>query len=154
MFKSHHQSNPMRSMKSNGNSASSTSSVRSVSNAVKVSNGNSVMMQTRKQQKPSSPKSQNSQDSYDEVDDAPVPEGLVRCQICKRNFAEDRLEKHQTICQKTKAKKRKVYDASKKRVQVRLLEYYTKDLKLGLDLKNMQIRLIFNSLRLILNPFT
>lgn len=57
-----------------------------------------------------------SQSSFDE--NAPVPEGLIRCGICKRNFAEDRIEKHQVICQKTKVKKRKVYDASKKRVQV------------------------------------
>lgn len=66
-------------------------------------------------------KSENSpQSSFDEPDDAPVPEGLVRCGICKRNFAEDRIEKHQTVCQKNKTKKRKVYDASKKRVQVSL----------------------------------
>lgn len=51
--------------------------------------------------------------------ESPVPEGLIRCGICKRKFAEDRIEKHQVICQKTKVKKRKVYDASKKRVQVR-----------------------------------
>lgn len=51
-------------------------------------------------------------------DEGPVPEGLVRCTICKRNFAEDRIEKHQSVCSKMKTKKRKVYDASKKRVQV------------------------------------
>lgn len=56
-------------------------------------------------------------DSLDEVE-APVPEGLVRCGICKRNFLEERIATHQVICQKNKVKKRKVYDASKKRVQV------------------------------------
>lgn len=66
--------------------------------------------------KPAMVKQVSSNDSFD--DDAPIPEGLVRCSICKRNFAEDRIEKHQVICQKTKVKKRKVYDASKKRVQV------------------------------------
>uniref|UniRef100_A0A182IUA5 C2HC/C3H-type domain-containing protein n=1 Tax=Anopheles atroparvus TaxID=41427 RepID=A0A182IUA5_ANOAO len=47
----------------------------------------------------------------------PVPDGLERCDICSRNFAEDRIEKHRTICQKTKAKKRKVFDVTKHRVQ-------------------------------------
>jgi hypothetical protein len=123
MFKSQHQQNPARSMKSSGNSASSSGSVRSATHATatKAPNGNSVVMQP-KVQKQNSAKSQSSQESVDEVDDAPVPEGLVRCSICKRNFAEDRLEKHQTICQKTKSKKRKVYDASKKRVQVRFYQ--------------------------------
>jgi hypothetical protein len=64
-------------------------------------------------------KENSQQSSFEEEDDAPVPEGLIRCGICKRNFAEDRIEKHQSVCQKTKAKKRRVYDASKKRVQVR-----------------------------------
>lgn len=126
MFKSRQQQqNPTRTVKS-GNSASSTSSVRSMPPqanpiASKIgSNGSSAGMQP-KVTKPSSVKSQNSQESIDEVDDGPVPEGLVKCQICKRNFIEDRLEKHQAICQKTKTKKRKVYDASKKRVQVKCL---------------------------------
>ncbi|ETN61727.1 hypothetical protein AND_006610 [Anopheles darlingi] len=48
--------------------------------------------------------------------DGPVPEGLARCDICSRNFADDRIEKHRTICQKTKAKKRKVFDVTKQRV--------------------------------------
>lgn len=65
---------------------------------------------------PPKPSSSVDDDDYDE--NAPVPEGLVRCSICKRNFAEERIEKHQVICQKTKSKKRRIYDASKKRVQV------------------------------------
>ncbi|XP_035780668.1 uncharacterized protein DDB_G0271670-like isoform X1 [Anopheles albimanus] len=48
--------------------------------------------------------------------DGPVPDGLTRCDICSRNFADDRIEKHRTICQKTKAKKRKVFDVTKQRV--------------------------------------
>ncbi|XP_053680931.1 uncharacterized protein LOC128731811 [Anopheles nili] len=47
----------------------------------------------------------------------PIPEGLSRCDICSRNFATERIEKHRQICQKTKAKKRKVFDTTKHRVQ-------------------------------------
>lgn len=61
-------------------------------------------------------------ESSDDYSDVPVPDGLIRCVYCKRNFAEERVEKHQVICQKTKTKKRKIYDASKKRVQVRIIE--------------------------------
>lgn len=53
-----------------------------------------------------------------EEDNTPVPDGLVRCSICKRNFAEDRIEKHQVICFKSKTKKRRVYDSTKSRVVV------------------------------------
>lgn len=109
-------SNQSRTLKSSGNSASSSNSMRSMS-GVPMLNGNAVASQLKINS--NSAKSQNSQESFDEVDDGPVPEGLAKCSICKRNFAEDRLAKHQTICQKTKSKKRKVYDASKKRVQVR-----------------------------------
>lgn len=50
---------------------------------------------------------------------APVPPGLASCKICGRNFAKDRLEKHETICAKTKAKakKRKVFDPVKMRTK-------------------------------------
>lgn len=48
--------------------------------------------------------------------DGPVPDGLERCTICGRNFAEDRIAKHREICQKTKSKKRKVFDTTKHRV--------------------------------------
>lgn len=51
-------------------------------------------------------------------DDQPVPEGLVKCEHCTRNFAEDRIEKHQVICLKTKTRKKRVYDGSKARVEV------------------------------------
>uniref|UniRef100_A0A182VX38 C2HC/C3H-type domain-containing protein n=1 Tax=Anopheles minimus TaxID=112268 RepID=A0A182VX38_9DIPT len=47
----------------------------------------------------------------------PVPDGLTRCDICCRNFATDRIDKHRQICQKTKTKKRKVFDITKHRVQ-------------------------------------
>ncbi|XP_053669464.1 LOW QUALITY PROTEIN: zinc finger C2HC domain-containing protein 1C [Anopheles marshallii] len=47
----------------------------------------------------------------------PVPDGLTRCDICSRNFATDRIDKHRQICQKTKTKKRKIFDITKHRVQ-------------------------------------
>ena len=42
----------------------------------------------------------------------------MACKICQRNFAEDRVEKHEEICKKTqeKDKKRKAFDMTKKRV--------------------------------------
>lgn len=114
---------PTRSMKS-GNSTKSTSSVRSMPSpkttanvpprisapAPKASKLHASTMLAKSQKSP--------QSSFDDTEDAPIPEGLIRCGFCKRNFAEDRIEKHQVICQKTKTKKRKVYDASKKRTQV------------------------------------
>lgn len=51
------------------------------------------------------------------MDNGPVPDGMARCTICGRNFAEDRISKHVEICRKTKSKKRKVFDVTKHRVQ-------------------------------------
>lgn len=103
------QPSPSRSTKS-GNSTTSSNSARSTSTYASpkpvATNNKSVSAKS------------SQQNSFDEVDDTPVPEGLVRCATCKRNFAEDRIEKHQVICQKMKTKKRKTYDSSKKRVQV------------------------------------
>lgn len=48
----------------------------------------------------------------------PPPEGMVQCTICGRNFNDDRIAKHETICSKTAAKKRKIFDSTKHRVQV------------------------------------
>lgn len=48
----------------------------------------------------------------------PPPPGTAACTICGRYFNEDRLEKHEVICQKSKTKKRKVFDVTKQRVQV------------------------------------
>ena len=42
---------------------------------------------------------------------------LTGCTICGRNFAEDRIEKHQEICIKSQSKKRKTFDMAKKRLQ-------------------------------------
>ncbi|XP_063842965.1 serine/arginine repetitive matrix protein 1-like isoform X3 [Scylla paramamosain] len=55
----------------------------------------------------------------------PVP-GLASCKICGRNFAPDRIEKHETICSKSqaKAKKRKVFDPVKMRTKGTEAEKY------------------------------
>lgn len=100
------QPSPSRSMKS-GNSTSSSNSTRSYGGSKTFASNDKVQSAKSSQQ-----------NSFDEEDNGPVPEGLVRCALCKRNFAEDRIEKHQVICQKTKTKKRKIFDSSKKRVQV------------------------------------
>jgi hypothetical protein len=117
----HAKASPIRSTKSGNSTTSSTNSVRSMASPKMVSSGQTsrnVSASTVKARAPAVKSENTPQSSFEEEEDAPVPEGLVRCGICKRNFAEDRIEKHQSVCQKTKAKKRKVYDASKKRVQV------------------------------------
>jgi len=49
---------------------------------------------------------------------APKPrDDLVACKHCQRNFAEDRVEKHEEICVKTSQKKRKAFDMTKARVK-------------------------------------
>lgn len=55
----------------------------------------------------------------------PVP-GLDSCKICGRNFAPDRIEKHETICAKSnaKSKKRKVFDPVKMRTKGTEAEKY------------------------------
>jgi hypothetical protein len=101
---------------------SNSSSARSMASGKTNSSGQSRTQSTviKKISSPEKSSIQNSfdDDENDDIDDTPVPEGLIRCSICKRNFAEDRIEKHQVICQKSKSKKRKIFDASKKRVQV------------------------------------
>lgn len=92
-------------------SSSSPSSAKS--SASRASTGKSTAMATRK---PSAASSVASAASHRSFQDEPVPDGLTRCTICGRNFAEDRIEKHREICQKTKNKKRKVYDTTKHRV--------------------------------------
>jgi len=49
---------------------------------------------------------------------APKPrDDLTSCKNCQRNFAEDRIEKHEEICLKTSQKKRKTFDMTKARVK-------------------------------------
>jgi hypothetical protein len=115
------KASPIRSTKSGNSTTSSNNSVRSMASPKMVSSGQTtrnISASPVKAQATTIKSVNTPQSSFDEPDDTPIPEGLVRCGICKRNFAEDRIEKHQTVCQKAKTKKRKVYDASKKRVQV------------------------------------
>ena len=42
---------------------------------------------------------------------------MAPCKVCGRNFARERLAKHQKICQGSTSKKRKVFDVSKMRTQ-------------------------------------
>lgn len=49
---------------------------------------------------------------------SPLSKKLVSCRFCERNFYEDRIAKHESICSKTLKKKRKVFDSAKQRVQV------------------------------------
>uniref|UniRef100_A0A182Q599 C2HC/C3H-type domain-containing protein n=1 Tax=Anopheles farauti TaxID=69004 RepID=A0A182Q599_9DIPT len=88
------------SVRSNGPSRAITqpspaSSASSTRRASAASNGSSMLAKTNE----------------------PVPDGLTRCDICSRNFATDRIDKHRQICQKTNTKKRKIFDITKHRVQ-------------------------------------
>ncbi|KAF5897489.1 zinc finger C2HC domain-containing protein 1A isoform X1, partial [Clarias magur] len=47
----------------------------------------------------------------------PVAEELLPCKVCGRNFFPKVLKKHMIICQKTAAKKRRVFDSSRQRAE-------------------------------------
>ncbi|CAL1269991.1 unnamed protein product [Larinioides sclopetarius] len=49
----------------------------------------------------------------DPPEDAPIE--LKPCGICGRTFRPDALERHQKVCEKNAAKKRKIFDSSKQR---------------------------------------
>lgn len=49
------------------------------------------------------------------------PENCSACRICDRFFNNDRIQKHEVICEKTASKKRKIFDATKHRVKVSVL---------------------------------
>lgn len=57
---------------------------------------------------------------------APLPDNMSSCRICGRNFNSDRLEKHETICEKTAIKKRKIFDATIHRVKGTEAEQFVK----------------------------
>ena len=63
----------------------------------------------------------------------------MSCKNCGRNFAEDRIEKHEEICTKTamKAKKRKVFDMTKARVKGTDAAKYVRS---AAQLKNMEAK--------------
>ena len=52
-----------------------------------------------------------------EHDAAPQNLNLRPCPVCGRKFAVERLQKHQTACEKSKKKPRKVFDMTKQRTQ-------------------------------------
>ncbi|XP_058621187.1 zinc finger C2HC domain-containing protein 1A isoform X2 [Onychostoma macrolepis] len=54
----------------------------------------------------------------EEIEESPpVSEDLLPCKICGRRFFSKVLKKHMPICQKTAAKKRKVFDSSRQRAE-------------------------------------
>merc|ERR1719412_139102 len=69
---------------------------------------------------------------------APKPrDDLKACKNCGRNFADDRIEKHEEICLKTAAKKRKVFDMTKARVKGTDAAKYVKS---STHLKNIEAK--------------
>lgn len=52
------------------------------------------------------------------ADRGPPAKGMARCPLCARDFASDRLPKHEEVCRRTRDKdrKRKVFDTSRKRL--------------------------------------
>ncbi|GFV32157.1 zinc finger C2HC domain-containing protein 1C [Trichonephila clavipes] len=52
-----------------------------------------------------------------EVPRKPPGPGQEQCTVCGRNFNQDRIEKHRSICKKVTSKKTKVFDATKMRVK-------------------------------------
>ncbi|XP_062535656.1 zinc finger C2HC domain-containing protein 1C-like isoform X2 [Armigeres subalbatus] len=97
-------------------SSSPSSANSSKSSASRTSTGKPLARPSRKPSTASSVVSTTSAASNRSLKEEPVPDGLERCTICGRNFAEDRIGKHREICQKTKNKKRKVFDTTKHRV--------------------------------------
>lgn len=53
------------------------------------------------------------------ADRGPPAKGMARCPLCARDFAADRLPKHEQVCRRTRERdrKRKVFDTSKKRLE-------------------------------------
>lgn len=53
------------------------------------------------------------------ADRGPPAKGMARCPLCARDFASDRLPKHEEVCRRTREKdrKRKVFDTSRKRLE-------------------------------------
>ncbi|EZA51319.1 hypothetical protein X777_10248 [Ooceraea biroi] len=59
-------------------------------------------------------------------------DNLVTCSICKRNFAQDRISYHETICAKTTSKKRKQFNTKIFRIRGTEIEPFAKE---GFDKK-------------------
>lgn len=57
---------------------------------------------------------------------------LAECAVCGRHFAKDRISKHESICKKSTAKKRKPFDPTKMRLKgTELEEFARKSAKAG-----------------------
>ncbi|GIY46138.1 zinc finger C2HC domain-containing protein 1C [Caerostris darwini] len=56
----------------------------------------------------------------------PPGPGQEQCAVCGRNFNQDRIEKHRSICKKVATKKVKVFDATKMRVKGTEAEQFVK----------------------------
>lgn len=67
---------------------------------------------------------------------------MATCKICQRNFTEDRLGKHEQVCQKMANSKRKIFDASKHRVKGTEAEKY---LKKPIRISNMNKQPVYTS---------
>jgi len=55
-----------------------------------------------------------------------APEGTAVCRHCGRHFNTDRLGKHEAVCQRMMSNKRKIFDASKQRIEGTEAEKYNK----------------------------
>ncbi|KAH8344016.1 hypothetical protein KR084_003159 [Drosophila pseudotakahashii] len=55
-----------------------------------------------------------------------APEGTATCRHCGRHFNTDRLGKHEAVCQRMITTKRKIFDASKQRVEGTEAEKFNK----------------------------
>lgn len=56
----------------------------------------------------------------------PTAGGLLPCAVCSRNFAPDRLAKHQAICRKAASKPRKVFNSTLHRVKGTEMESFVR----------------------------
>lgn len=67
--------------------------------------------------KPTSRTAPSANNKAGEVPRKPPGPGQEQCSVCGRNFNQDRIEKHRSICKKVTQKKVKVFDATKMRVK-------------------------------------
>ncbi|XP_064189237.1 zinc finger C2HC domain-containing protein 1A isoform X1 [Anguilla rostrata] len=56
-------------------------------------------------------------EDFEDLEGPPPNEDLIACKICGRSFYSGVLKKHYPICQKSAAKRRKVFDSSRQRAE-------------------------------------
>jgi len=125
-----------------GPGASKSRSTTYISGAGSQNSSNNVKHQDAKKSVPPSPaikKKTPSTPARRSIFAPKVRDDLVACKNCGRNFAEDRIEKHEEICMKTamKSKKRKVFDMTKARVKGTDAAKYVRS---AAQLKNMEAK--------------